>query len=364
MPGLLTRVRSRLHAASSARELATHWQEKYERLRTQVKERAQRDHDERDILKSQSMRRARRMPSVDTLQHMLQVRTAVAQSRAARIRRAGIDPPPVHVDPSSVRQTRVDGLVWSVPALPSQSAASVDRMLAKQRFPYLAIAQTRDVSIGGVMLDIGANIGRMAIPRVILGDSTRAYCAEPDELNWQCLSANVRDNGLTGLVTADCVAISDRVGRLPLQRGKMSGAHRLVHSGTAPEDGSGVRCTTLDAWVAERAIDLSEVTFVKVDTQGSEVHVLAGASTVLEQPHIAWQIEVSPSHLRLAGHEPTVLYATLRDRFTHFYDLNPRVEGPKLRTTADLTSALDYLERSEEAQTDIVLYRAPARAGA
>ena len=360
MPGLLTRVRSRLHAASSARELARHWQEKYEGLRTQVRERAQRDHEERDTLKSQSMRRARRMPSVDTLQHMLQARTGVAQSRAARSRHPGPEVASVALDASTVRRTTVDGLTWWVPALSSQSAASIDRMLAKQRFPYLAIAQTRDVSVGGVMLDIGANVGRMAIPRVILGDSTRAYCAEPDELNWQCLTANVRDNGLAGLVVADCVAISDRVGCLPLQRGKMSGAHRIVHTGPGPENVSSVRCTTLDAWVDDHAIDLSEVTFVKVDTQGSEVHVLAGASRVLAEPHIAWQIEVSPSHLRLAGNAPAVLYGVLRERFSHFYDLNPHVEGPKLRPIADLASALEYLERTEDAQTDLVLYRAPA----
>jgi FkbM family methyltransferase len=300
------------------------------------------------------------MPSVETLQHMLRARTAVAKSRAARARHGATDSAPVDADPLTTHRSTIDGLTWTVPALPSQSAASIDRMLAKQRFPYLAIAQTRDVSIGGVMLDIGANVGRMAIPRVVLGDATRAYCAEPDEANYQCLIANVRDNGLTGLVVADHVAISDRVGQQPLHRGKMSGAHRLVHTGAVHESMMTVRCTTLDAWVADHAIDLSEVTFVKVDTQGSEVHVLAGASRVLAQPHIAWQIEVSPSHLRLAGNEPTVLYGALRERFAYFYDLNPHAEGPKLRPITDLASALEYLERTEDAQTDIVLYRTPA----
>jgi FkbM family methyltransferase len=357
MWGLLSRVRARLHAAAAARELASHWEDKYRRLRESTRERARREDAERATLKAQSMRRARRMPSAETLQHMLQVRTTIAQSRAARMRREGAAIQARSIE-DEARRVTIDGLHWRVPALPSQSAASVERMMAKQRFPYLAIAQTRDVSIGGIMLDIGANVGRMAIPRVILGDSTRAYCVEADELNCQCLMANVRDNKLEGLVVADHLAISDRIGQLPLQRAKMSGGHRVVHTGGAQDAADTVRCTTLDAWVDERDINLTDVTFVKVDTQGSEVHVLSGASRVLNEPHIAWQIEVSPAHLRLAGSSPQALYAILTGRFTHFFDLNPHAAGPRLRPIVDLAGALEYLEHGDDTQTDVVVYRA------
>ena len=357
MPGLLTRVHARLHAASAARDLAAHWRAKFEGLRAKVQEHERREREERAALKAQSMRRARRIPSVETLQHMLRARTALAQRRAGQARADAQDAPTTAFD-GSARRSTIDGLTWWVPALPSQSAASIDRMLAKQRFPYLAIAQTRDVAVGGIMLDIGANVGRMAIPRVILGDSTKVFCAEPDALNFQCLMANVRDNRLDGLVVPDRVAISDKVGRLPLQRGKMSGGHRVVHAGAVHDDARTVPCTTLDAWVEGHAIDLADVTFVKVDTQGSEVHVLAGASRVLAQPHIAWQIEVAPSHLRLAGSDPQILCGMLADRFSHFIDLNPEAEGPRLRPIRDLTGALEYLERADDAQTDIVVYRA------
>ena len=77
------------------------------------------------------------------------------------------------------------------------------RYLRHQDFPYRAIAQTREAGIGGVMIDIGANIGRMSIPRVVLGDATLAYCLEPDPLNYACLVRNIRDNGLAGLALAD-----------------------------------------------------------------------------------------------------------------------------------------------------------------
>jgi FkbM family methyltransferase len=360
MIGLAARIRARLSMAPGVRAQAAEWRERYTALRVQFREQARRQREAQASLKAQSLRRARRMPSVETLRHMLPLRLPSARRRAARLSPAASAP---LSPPAMARRVTIDGLAWWVPVLPSQSPASVERTIAKQRFPYLAIAQTRDVAVSGVMLDVGANVGRMAIPRVVLGDVTRAYCAEPDELNVQCLGANVSENGLDGLVMVDHVAISDRVGRVPLCRGKMSGSHRVIYGNGAPADAESVRCTTLDAWVAERSIDLTDVTFVKVDTQGSELHVLAGAAGVLDAPHIAWQIEVAPAHLRLAGSDPGVLYRLLAARFTHFIDLNPEAEGPRLRQTTDLADAVAYLDRQADAQTDLVVYRAGRSSG-
>ena len=46
-------------------------------------------------------------------------------------------------------------------------------------FPYRVILQTREVGLGGLMLDIGANTGRMAVPRAILGDVTAVIAPSP-----------------------------------------------------------------------------------------------------------------------------------------------------------------------------------------
>lgn len=356
MAGWLARLRARLHAASADRELAALWRAKYEALRAQMQERARRDRDERDALKAQSMRRARRINSVETLQHMLRARTGLAQRRAQQTHANAGNGQPAAFD-GDVRASCIDGLTWWVPAFPRQSPASINRMLLKQRFPYRGIAQTRDVAVGGIMLDIGANVGRMAIPRVILGDSTKVFCAEPDNLNFQCLLANIRDNRLEGLVIPDRVAISDHIGSLPLKRGKMSGAHRVVYSGPPSDDAERVPCTTLDAWVQRHAIDLADVTFVKVDTQGSEVHVLAGASRVLAQDHIGWQIEVSPSDLQRAGSDVETLYGILQEHFSHFIDLNAEADGPRLRPISDISAALAYLQRTNDTHSDIIAYR-------
>jgi FkbM family methyltransferase len=251
----------------------------------------------------------------------------------------------------------VDGLEWWVPAPATQSDESIRRMLAKQGLPYRAISQTRDFALGGVMLDLGANIGATAIPRAVLGDAHTVICAEPDPLNYECLVANVVRNGLEGLVLADRVAIGDHVGPARLSRGKMPGSHRVLHESL--QDGGEdllVPSITLDRWVTYHEVDARDVTFVKIDTQGSEAHVLNGAQTMLSLPHVTWQIEIAPRLLRLAGSDPAALYALLRARFTHFIDLNPDAPGERLRPIGDLGAAIDYLERGDAAQTDLVLY--------
>jgi FkbM family methyltransferase len=223
------------------------------------------------------------------------------------------------------------------------------------RLPYRAIMQTRETGSGGVMLDLGANVGRMAIPRVILGDVTRVYCAEPDPLTFACLARNVIDNHLRGLVLPDQIAISDRDGIARLLRSGHSGNFRLV-----PDDAEGniveVPCRTLDTWVAQTGIDLDSVTFIKVDVEGSERRVLAGAAGVLARSHIAWQIEVKPSWLRSAGDDPEALYTEVQRWFTHFIDLNKAAAGRRVRPVVELSEALAYIE--PDGKTDVLLFSA------
>ena len=356
MTGLVARIRSRLTPPESARATTAVWRAKYEALRTKMRDYRERSRARQHELKARSVRHHRRILSVEALRHMIVLRFPQARRRAELVERQSTQPTADFGH--RARRTVLDGLTWWVPTPPTQSQKSIERTMLKQRFPYRTISQTRDVSIGGIMLDIGANVGRMAIPRVVLGDVTRAFCAEPDELNYDCLVANIRDNGLAGLIVPDRVAITDHNGRVPLHHGKMPGSHRVDYAPGTGNDVATVPAMTLDAWVERHRIPLSEVTYVKVDTQGSEVHVLSGASNVLAQPQIAWQLEISPFHLRLAGNDLEALYRILMDRFTHFYDLNSHADGPRLRPIADLRAALAYLERSDDASTDIVTYRA------
>ena len=229
------------------------------------------------------------------------------------------------------------------------------------RLPHAGILQTREVAVGGIMLDLGANIGRMSVPRVIHGDATAAYCAEPDPVNFACLARSVIDNSLRGLVLPDQTAIGDREGVVRLLRTGRSGDYRVLPDTAADTEHTvDVPCSTLDAWVDRLQIDLDAVTFIKVDVEGFERRVIAGAHRVLGCPHIAWQMEIKPPGLRDAGDDPQALYADLQQAFTHFIDLTRAAEGPRVRPVSELPVALRYIEPA--GKTDVILFSASADA--
>jgi FkbM family methyltransferase len=228
-----------------------------------------------------------------------------------------------------------ESLSWWVPAVRPDDPRIV---------PYRVLTQTRELALGGLMIDIGANIGRMSIPRVILGDAIAAYCAEPDPLNYKCLVRTVRDNRLAGLVLPDQVAIGSADGTARLLRASTSSGHRVVErDGAASPDVIDVPAFTLDAWAARVGVDLELLTFVKVDAQGSEAHVLQGAHDVLRQRQVAWEMEVHPRLLARRGSGRQEYLGALAEHFTHFIDLNSQAPGPRVRPVRELDAALGSL---------------------
>ncbi|MGH7555902.1 MAG: FkbM family methyltransferase [Longimicrobiales bacterium] len=325
-------------------------------------------------LKRASASRHRRILSPDIVRSLLPSRVATMPARAARANaRAAASQlettssayrealASVHGAVDGVVRTNLEGLTWWVSIHPSVTGAARERVVAKQRFPFRNITQAREFALGPVMLDIGANIGRMSIPRVILGDFVQVYCAEPDPLNYAALVRNVVDNGLRGLVLPDCVAIGAETGTAHLRHAKYSGGHRLV-SEEDTSDTIEVPCSRLDDWCEHLAIDPQLVTYVKVDTQGWEREVLRGAPTLLTCRHIAWQIEISPSMLSAAGSSPVQLYDMCAEHFSHFIDLGKRAEGPRVRRTRDLGEALDYVQ-ADDSQTDAILFNSESMIG-
>jgi FkbM family methyltransferase len=340
-----------------------------QKLETSSKESRSKWEAEHAALKRASASRHRRILSPDVVRSLLPSRIATIPARAARANARAAALQLEAVSPGyrealanvqgahdGLVRTNLEGLTWWVPINPSVTTAARERVIGKQRFPYRNITQAREFALGPVMLDIGANVGRMSIPRVLLGDFVHAYCAEPDPLNYSALVRNVVDNGLEGLVLPDRVAIGAVTGSAHLRRAKYSGGHHLVRS---PESDNTIEvpCLRLDDWCARLSINPDLVTYVKVDTQGWEMDVLRGAPLLLARRHIAWQIEISPGLLTSAGSSDAEVYAACAEWFSHFIDLGKDAEGPRTRRTTDLSGALQYLS-AVDSQTDIILFNA------
>jgi FkbM family methyltransferase len=258
---------------------------------------------------------------------------------------------------SDARAISFDSLTWWVPLSVPDDPAAVEHALGHQHFPYRVITQTRELAVGGGMIDIGANTGRMSVSRVILGDVDVAYCAEPEPLNYACLVRNVKDNLLTGLVLPDHLAIGSADGVVRLERTKSTGGHRVLGAdATSKREVVEVRSLRLDTWVEHLGIDLMQVRFVKVDAQGSEVDVLRGASEVLARKHIAWQVEIDLKLLARRGLGANDLYVLMQQHFTHFIDLNGRLTGDRVRRVGELAEALAYVTGGTAGRTDVLLF--------
>ncbi len=260
-------------------------------------------------------------------------------------------------DPSVPTQcVNIEGLSWRVPVDAASRGDLSDRIVRDRWLPYEHILAVRELALGTAMIDVGANIGTTSIPRVVLGDFAYVYAAEPDPVNYACLVDNVTANGLQGFVMPDRVAIGATDGEAVLRRKTQIGTHHLTAAANRPTDIT-VPMRTLDSWTTELGVDLAAVTFIKVDTQGWESHVLRGAGRLLARKHIAWQMEFSPRLLKQAGSSSSDFLDQVEAHFTHFIDLDARTT-PRSRPVSDIREALASLERRERRYTDLLLYNA------
>jgi FkbM family methyltransferase len=147
---------------------------------------------------------------------------------------------------------------------------------------------------GDVAVDVGANIGchSLAFAEVV-GPAGRVLAFEPEPRNVRLLRANAELNGLA--IEVHPVALSDAAGRLTLHLVPgNAGAHAIGPPARAG-DGTGtveVEATTLDDALA--ALGGRKVRLLKMDVEGYEWRVVAGARRVLRQHRPIVMTEFSP----------------------------------------------------------------------
>lgn len=168
----------------------------------------------------------------------------------------------------------------------------------------------------GVAVDAGAHAGQMTRMFASLCPQGRVYAFEPASYARSILTLALNARGVRN-VTVESVALGDSDGAVtlatPLKRKHRSMAYGLTHVNGAPTDNQfaeTVRAATLDSYVAANAV--ARIDLIKIDVEGWEGRVLAGAVRTLAQFRPTVMIELNPEHLARAGDDAGAVFAQLR----------------------------------------------------
>ena len=145
---------------------------------------------------------------------------------------------------------------------------------------------------GEIFLDCGANVGMYSIWAAATR-SVRVYAFEPESQNYALLNRNIQLNGLAERVTAFCMGLSDTSGLSTLHMADMragASCHAVGEALDFKHDPltalfrQGCVAATLDDLVRQGSVPVPN--HIKIDVDGFEPKVIAGARRTLEKPAV------------------------------------------------------------------------------
>jgi FkbM family methyltransferase len=144
---------------------------------------------------------------------------------------------------------------------------------------------------GAVFLDVGANIGLHSLRAAALDNVAAIFAFEPGRETFAMLERNIARNGLEGKIHALALAVGATIGRAQFHF-----CADDAYSSLKPDQRRPVRqiyevaVTTVDEWARAQApvrLDL-----IKIDVEGSEAEVIAGARQTLARHQPELMVEI------------------------------------------------------------------------
>jgi FkbM family methyltransferase len=194
----------------------------------------------------------------------------------------------------------------------------LERPLARRTYESAYLAYKRFIEAGPVdslrplappgsmVIDVGANIGFFALRFAgWVGPTGHVIAIEPESRNVASLRRRIARAGFSDVVTCVQAAAADRPGTftLALNPGH-PGDHHLG------QEGEPVAAVTIDELAATEA---RPITLVKIDVQGAESLVVAGAAQVIDVHRPALFVEIDGGSLARLGSSQEELIDTLGD---------------------------------------------------
>ncbi|WP_197276970.1 FkbM family methyltransferase [Sphingomonas profundi] len=174
------------------------------------------------------------------------------------------------------------------------------------------VAMLAGVPEEAVIFDVGANIGVIAMAMAIVRPRARIVAFEPSPAILPYLRKNVAPFANVEVVQA---AISDRHGVLRFHAATFAAGSHVVGPGhiLPSTETVEVQALPLDSFAAQRGLTPD---LIKIDVEGHEPEVLAGAAATIEsaRPEIAMEFN-SWTLAALGGHNPATFAHALWESF-------------------------------------------------
>ncbi|KAM0858321.1 hypothetical protein ACQ4PT_047906 [Festuca glaucescens] len=188
-------------------------------------------------------------------------------------------------------------------SLPDRPHKNIARLLKGKRFRKPDISETIQELLagnlgkgsGGVVVDVGANVGMAAFAAAVMGFRVVAF--EPVFENLQRICEGMYLNRVQDQVVVYHAAASDRVGNITMHKliGRLdNSAISATGAKLAFKSNEEVAAEVATVPLDEVISDADHVVLIKIDVQGWEYHVLRGASKLLsrrkgEAPYLIYE---------------------------------------------------------------------------
>lgn len=201
-----------------------------------------------------------------------------------------------------------------------------------QRYIYMGayereetVAVKHYLRAGWTVVDVGANVGYFtALAASGVGSAGRVIAIEPSAVAFARLSSMIAENRLTQCAALN-VGLADRSGECALYRDPQSTNHTptMVRHGTSEFASAPVKIRLLDDVLDEQRVGM--VDLLKIDVEGYEPQVLAGAARALAERRVrAMLIEFNDYWLR----ENNSSAAALRAKIDELGFVSPHDDSP------------------------------------
>jgi FkbM family methyltransferase len=161
------------------------------------------------------------------------------------------------------------------------------------REPEFNYIWRREITPDMIVVDVGANIGynTLIAASIVSKGKGHVYAIEPDPRNSPLLKMAVEANGYNGVVGISDWALSDKIGEIDLHLGIDTNLSSITKTKNTKNTVT-VQTMTLTDFMADKPFP----NMIKMDTEGAEVEIIAGALKLFTKHYFPVKIliEVHP----------------------------------------------------------------------